>query len=147
MKLFSKKFSLIPAVLSFFVCLSIQAQTLDELVTKEEGTPFGECRLSPAPKMAGEKIVVVIPARFEDPSSWVTHSVLLVALNAENIVQGELEFKIPQGISPKEVISVECVGSEMKIKVPGPQKPRTQTYKWDGTTLQEIKKVKIQSKK
>lgn len=122
------------------------ATTLEELVEKEEGLDLGKCLLSPKPQIAGESISLIIPARFENPHVWATHSILLVGLDKKNVVQGEMELKVPQEIYPKDVISADCKSSRLLVKVAGGKngKPQTYTYDWDGKTL---KPAVVKSKK
>jgi hypothetical protein len=115
------------------------ATTYEELVAKEEGVDFGECQLTPKPNIAGEKIMIMVPARFEDPAVWVTRSLLLVGINSDNSVQGQLELKMKEPVPPKEVISLECKGSLVTISVPGKASPKATSYQWTGAQLEASK--------
>ena len=85
-----------------------RAETLSELVKKEEGVEFGACALTPRPNVTGKDIYVVIPARFADPAVWVTRSILFVGVDEAKNVQGMLEVKTPDDVPPREVISALC---------------------------------------
>ena len=126
--------SLLLFILSF-TATGVSARTLEELVKAEEGVSFGECLLSPKPLLKGTRIVSVIPARFHDPSSWVTRTILLVGVGEKNEVTDTLELTVPEDLSPKEVISISCNGPLLQIELPGEKDPLTLTYVLDGKKL------------
>jgi len=133
------KAGLLASMLVTFHPLTAHATAYEELVAREEGVDFGECQLTPRPSIAGEKIMLMIPARFEDPAFWVTRSLLLVGVNADKSVQGQLELKMTKPVSPREVISVECKGSLVTISVPGKASAKVISYQWTGTQLEASK--------
>jgi len=125
----SSLFALIP-VLAF----PMPQQTLSELVAKESGVSFGECRLNPRPQIDGDRIVAVIPARFEDPSVWQTNDLLLVGESSGSVL-GVLELKLPARFNPKEV-SLSCHGDKISIRgSAGASKIALHEYAWDGKTF------------
>ena len=72
-----------------------RAETLSELVKKEEGFEFGPCPITPRPNVTGKDIYVVTPARFADPAVWVARSILFVGVDEAKNVQGMLEVRTP----------------------------------------------------
>lgn len=135
----SLKAGLLASMLVTLHPFTAHATTYEELVAQEEGVDFGECQLTPKPNIAGEKVMLMVPARFEDPAFWVTRSLLLVGINSDKSVQGQLELKMTQPVSPREVISVECKGSRVTISVPGKASPKVLSYQWTGTQLEASK--------
>jgi hypothetical protein len=130
-------------IISIFMFHSfVLAETLEQLVEKESGVELGECILSPKPKLKGNRFVIVIPARFDEPSVWATHTLLLVGMSKENLVQDVLEFKVPDKIYPKEVVSAECKGNDLTVRVSGKKSPIY--YNWDGSRLLPATKKKQQ---
>jgi hypothetical protein len=105
-------------------------ETLAELVKKEEGVDFGPCALSPKPKLAGEAMHAVIPARFDKPGIWVTRTLLLVGVDAGKNVQGTLELKLADDVSPRES-NVVCKKDHVTIRAFG----KSFSYRWTGTAL------------
>jgi hypothetical protein len=110
-----------------------RAETLDELVKREEGVAFGACALTPKPALPGE-VHVVIPARFETPGIWVTRTILLIALDDAKAIGGTLALKVADGIPPRQVISVACKGNRMTVRITD----RTLTYAFDGRALKKV---------
>jgi hypothetical protein len=108
------------------------AETLADLVKKEEGVDLGICALTPKPKLAGEAVHAVIPARFATPGIWVTRTLLLVGVDAQKIVQGTLELKLTDDVPPREA-GVTCRKDRLSIKMRG----KTLTYRWNGTALRK----------
>jgi hypothetical protein len=108
-----------------------RAETLSELVKKEEGVEFDGCTLTPRPNVTGKDIHVVIPARFPDPAVWATRTLLFVGVDEAKNVQGMLEVRTPDDVPPREVISVVCEKNEMTITI----EFKTLFYIWDGKEL------------
>jgi hypothetical protein len=108
-----------------------RAETLSELVKKEEGFEFGPCPITPRPNVTGKDIYVVVPARFPDPAFWATNTILFVGVNEAKNVQGMLEVKVSEDVPPREVISVICEKNEMTITISF----MTLYYTWDGKEL------------
>jgi hypothetical protein len=108
-----------------------RAETLSELVKKEEGVEFDGCALTPRPNVTGKDIYVVIPARFPNPAVWVTRTMLFVGVDEAKNVQGVLEVKTPDDVPPREVISVVCEKNAMTITI----EFKTLSYIWDGKEL------------
>ena len=108
-----------------------RAETLSELVKKEEGVEFDGCALTPRPNVAGKDIYVVIPARFPNPAVWVTRTLLFVGVDEAKNVQGTVEIRTPDDVPPREVISVVCAKNEMTITI----EFKTLFYIWDGKEL------------
>jgi hypothetical protein len=108
------------------------AETLADLVKKEEGVDLGICALTPKPKLAGEAVHAVIPARFATPGIWVTRTLLLVGVDAQKIVQGTLELKLTDDVPPREA-GVTCRKDRLSIKM----RRKTLTYRWNGTALRK----------
>ena len=88
--------------LSCFLLLVItqvaRAETLAEL-KREEGIDFGPCELAPRPNMRGTVVHAVIPARFEVPGIWATHSLRRALRNAEPR-SAKASLKAPAGSAP-----------------------------------------------
>jgi hypothetical protein len=108
------------------------AETLAELVKKEEGVDFGPCVLSPRPKLAGDAVHAVIPARFDKPGIWVTRTLLLVGVDAQTNVQGTLELKLADDVGPREA-NVTCKNDRVTIRTFG----KSLAYRWTGTALRK----------
>ena len=127
-----QKLLLAATVIGVGLCISnARAETLSELVKKEEGVEFDGCDLTPRPNVAGKDIYVVIPARFADPAVWATRSILFVGVDEAKNIQGMLEVKAPDDVPPREVISVICEKNEMTITISF----KTLFYIWDGKEL------------
>lgn len=126
-------------IFAFFIftlqSLRAEALTLDEFIAKEEGVELGKCVLSPKPQISGVSIYVVIPARFENPNVWATHSVLFVGVDTEKVVQGHLEVKVPDEIYPRDVLAAECKSNNLTISISGTKNPKSLNYIWDGKAL------------
>jgi hypothetical protein len=123
------KLAWIAAVLSAtLVSADARAETLAELVKKEEGVAFGVCALAPRLDVAGKEIHVVVPARFAEPGIWVTRSILFVGVDDGKSVQGVAEAKALDDIPPREVISVACNKNTLTIRMP----VKTLSYTWNG---------------
>jgi hypothetical protein len=131
-RLMNLKFSLI-AVAFFSVVASSQAraESFIELVAKEEGVAFGPCVLTPRPKLAGKEIHVVIPSRFAQPGIWTTRTILFVAIDEAENIQGMVEAKALDDVPPREVVSVVCNKNALTIRLP----KKTLSYLWDGDKL------------
>ncbi len=110
-----------------------RAESLTELVRKEEGVDFGPCVLSPKPKLGGEVVHAVIPARFDTPGIWVTRTLLLVGVDAQKNTQATLELKLADDVPPRQVVSVTCAKDRLSIKLPR----KTLAYRWTGTVLRK----------
>jgi hypothetical protein len=136
---FALEAGLLASILVTLHPFTAHATTYEELVAKEEGVDFGECQLTPKPNLAGEKVMLMVPARFEDPAVWVTRSLLLVGINSDNSVQGQLELKMKEPVPPREVISIECKGSLVTISVSGKASPKVISYQWTGAQLEASK--------
>jgi hypothetical protein len=127
-----QKLLLAAAVIGAGLSLSdARAETLSDLVKKEEGVEFDRCTLTPRPNVTGKDIYVVIPARFPDPAVWATRTLLFVGVDEAKNVQGMLEVRTPDDVPPREVISVVCEKSEMTITI----EFKTLFYIWDGKEL------------
>ena len=111
------------------------AETLEQLVKKEEGVELGVCNLTPKPDLAGIETYVVIPARFANLGIWVTRSILLVGVDEGKNVAGTLELKALNDIPPREVVSVSCNKSVMTIRMSNRMKQPTLSYMWNGKEL------------
>jgi hypothetical protein len=108
------------------------AETLADLVKKEEGVDLGLCALTPKPKLAGGTVHAVIPARFATPGIWVTRTLLLVGVDAQKNVQGTLELTLADDVPPREA-GVTCGKDRVTIKTAG----KTLTYRWTGSALRK----------
>jgi hypothetical protein len=113
------------------------AETLSELVKKEEGVEFGVCNLTPRPKVDGKDVYVVVPARFDNPGIWVTRTLLFVGVDDAKNVAGIAEAKTLHDVAPREVISVVCNKSAVTVRMTDRMKPKTLTYAWDGKQLRK----------
>jgi hypothetical protein len=119
------------AVAALFATVqAADSETLAELVKKEEGVDFGPCELTPKPKLAGEMVHAVIPARFDTPGIWVTRTLLLVGVDAGRNVQGMLELKLADDVSPRES-NVICKKDRVTIRTFG----KALSYRWTGSAL------------
>jgi hypothetical protein len=126
--------TLMIAGLACFVAAAVaRGETLAELVKKEEGIEFGPCALAPKPKLAGEAVHAVIPARFETPGIWVTRTLLLVGVDAQANVLGTLELKLADDVPPREVVKVTCAKDRLTIRLPR----KNLSYAWTGTALRK----------
>jgi hypothetical protein len=108
------------------------AETLADLVKTEEGVDLGVCLLTPKPKLAGEAVHAVIPARFATPGIWVTRTLLLVGVDAQKNVQGKLELKLADDVPPREA-SITCRKDRLIIRMRG----KTLTHRWTGSALRK----------
>ena len=108
------------------------AETLADLVRTEEGVDLGPCVLAPKPKLAGEAVHAVIPARFATPGIWVTRTLLLVGVDAQKNVQGTLELTLADDVPPRGT-NVACAKDRMTIRVG----KTTLTYRWTGSALRK----------
>jgi hypothetical protein len=113
------------------------AETLSELVKKEEGVEFGVCSLTPRPKVDGKDVYVVVPARFDNRGGWVTRTLLFVGVDDAKNVAGIAEAKTLHDVAPREVISVTCNKSTVTVRMTDRMKPKTLTYAWDGKQLRK----------
>jgi len=113
------------------------AETLSELVKKEEGVELGVCDLTPRPKVDGKDVYVVVPARFDNPGIWVTRTLLFVGVDDAKNVAGIAEAKALHDVAPREVISVTCNKSTVTVRMTDRMKPKTLTYAWDGKGLRK----------
>jgi hypothetical protein len=112
-----------------------RAETLAELVKKEEGVELGVCVLTPRPNVAGKQVYVVVPARFETPGIWLTRSLLFVGVDDAGNVQGVVEAKTLHDVAPREVISVGCDKNRVTVRMTDRMKPKTLSYVWSGKEL------------
>jgi hypothetical protein len=108
-----------------------RAETLSELVKKEEGVEMGECALTPRPNVTGKEVYIVFPARFADPAVWVTRTILFVGVDEGKNVQGILEVTTPDDVPPREVISAFCQKNALAIEISFMRL----SYIWDGKEL------------
>ena len=108
-----------------------RAETLTELVRKEEGVELGTCVLAPKPNIAGKNVYAVVPARFPQPGIWVTRTLLLVGVDEAKTVQGLLELALRHDVPPREVVSVSCKGAALTIRLPS----KSLAYTWTGKEL------------
>ena len=111
------------------------AETLGELVTREEGVDFGPCALDPRPDVPGGAIHAVIPARFERPGTWVTRTLPLVGIDEGGAVRGQAELRLAAGVPPREVLSVRCAGNRLTIRLSARAPGETFAYVWTGKEL------------
>ena len=126
------------AALVVSVCLfapDVHAETLAELVKKEQGFEFGVCNLTPRPNMAGKEIYLVVPARFANPGIWVTRSILLVGVDESKNVVALMEAKTLHDVPPREVVSVSCNKNVMTVRMSNRMSPSTLSYVWNGREL------------
>ena len=114
-----------------------RAETLAELVKKEEGVELGICNLTPRPNVAGKDVYVVVPARFANPGIWVTRTLLFVGVDEARTVTGIAEATTLHDVAPREVISVVCSKSTVTVRMTDRMKPKTLTYAWDGKGLRK----------
>ena len=114
-----------------------RAETLAELVKKEEGVEFGVCNLTPRPNVAGKDVYVVVPARFANPGIWVTRTLLFVGVDDAKSVSGVAEATTLDDVAPREVISVVCSKSMVTVRMTDRMKPKTLAYTWDGKQLRK----------
>ena len=119
------------AVCSVVASPVARAESFIELVAKEEGVAFGPCVLTPRPNLAGKEIHVVIPSRFAQPGVWTTRTILFVAIDEAENIQGMVEAKTLDDVPPREVVSVVCNNSVLTIRLPR----KTLSYLWDGSRL------------
>jgi len=112
----------------------IHATTLDELVAKEEGVQFGACDLTPRPSLQGDRVVAVIPARFDDPVVWVTKDFWLIGVRGEEVVD-RIELKLSTAFSPREV-NLDCASDRVTVtELSRGTKPKRHVFLWDGGQL------------
>lgn len=123
------------AVLLTGLAAEARAETLAELVKREEGIELGPCTLAPRPDVAGETIHLVVPARFETPGIWLTRSILFVGVDASGTVAGVAEAKALHDIAPREVISATCSKDRLAIRMSNRMSPATLSYVWTGKAL------------
>ena len=123
------------AVSACLLAPNVGAETLAELVKKEEGVEFGLCNLTPPPSSAGKEIYAVIPARFANPGLWVTRSILFVAVDEANNVVAVTEAKSLHDIPPREVVSISCNRNAITIRMSKRMSPSTLSYVWNGKVL------------
>jgi hypothetical protein len=114
-----------------------RAETLAELVKKEEGVEFGVCALTLRPSVAGKDVHVVVPARFPDPGIWVTRTLLFVGVDDGKNVAGVAEAKMPDDVAPREVISVSCNNDTVTVRMTDRMTRKTLVYAWDGKQLRQ----------
>ena len=107
-------------------------ESLADLVKKEEGVDLGICALTPKPKLAGEAVHAVIPARFATPGVWVTRMLLLVGVDAQHTVQGVLELTLADDVPPREA-GIACAKDRLTIRLRG----KTLRYRWTGSALRK----------
>lgn len=110
-----------------------QSETLNALVAREAGVPLGRCVLSPAPVLGG-KVHAVIPARFENPAIWTTRTLLLVGVDEDTSVNGQLELALSELVPPRDVVSLRCVGRRLDLRLPH----TTLSFEWDGHALKPM---------
>lgn len=115
---------------------SAQAETLTELLKKEETSIHEPCPLTKPKDASGERFEIVVPSRFPDPHHWVTKTLLLVGLKGDQVVYVK-ELPVSDGIGPRAVLSIECKNNKVTIRQ---EKTRTLIYKWDGKALKRSRK-------
>jgi hypothetical protein len=93
---------------------------------------FGVCALTPQPKLAGETVHAVIPARFATPGIWVTRTLLLVGVDAQKTVQDVLELKLTDDVPPREA-GVTCGKDRLTIRTA----KKKLIYTWTGSALRK----------
>ena len=127
-----------PALLFVFLAVlapEARAETLGELVTREEDVDFGPCALDPRPDVPGGAIHAVIPARFKRSGIWVTRTLLLVGIDEGGAVTGQAERKLAADAPPREVPSVRCAGNRLTIRLRAPAFGEMLAYVWTGKEL------------
>ena len=130
-----------PALLFVFLAVlgpEARAETLGELVTREEGIDFGPCALDPRPDVPGGTIRAVIPARFERPGIWVTRTLLLVGIDEGGAVRGQAELRLAASVPPREVPSVRCAGNRLTLRLSAGASGETFAYIWTGQGAEAI---------
>lgn len=136
--------------LFFATTLSIPTFALDEtlsfekFIADEYAFNGGDCVLNPAPQLQGEKIKLVIPARFENRSFWVTNSILLVGVDKDGNLTGEIEMKVKESYAPRNLVSASCKNNQIVIYESG---NAIETYDWDGKQLTRVIKKKTKASK
>lgn len=113
----------------------VRAETLADLVRKEEGVELGVCNLTPRPNVGGKEVYVVVPARFPNAGHWVTRTLLFVGVDEGKNVSGMAEANTLHDVGPREVISVTCNKNMVTVKMTNRMSPATLSYIWDGKDL------------
>lgn len=116
---------------------AVFAESLSDLVKKEEGIEFGVCNLTPRPNVGGKDVHVVVSARFPNPGIWITRTLLFVGVDDGKTVTGIAEATTLHDVAPREVISVTCSRSTVTVRMTDRMKPKTLTYAWDGKGLRK----------
>ena len=88
--------------------------------------------LTPKPKLAGETVHAVIPARFAMPGLWVTRTLLLVGVDAQKSVHGMLELTLADDVPPRRA-GITCAKDRVTIRTGA----KALTYQWDGKALRK----------
>jgi hypothetical protein len=118
------------------------AETIAELVSREDGVDLGRCELTPHPHLRGAIVHAVIPARFETPGIFSTRSLLLVGIDGGGTVQQQLELRLGASVPPREVVSIKCSGSRLDVRLSPQASGRTLAHRWTGTQLTLIRSTR-----
>ena len=121
--------------LSLVALRTASAETLAELVSREEGVEFGPCALAPRPNVKGADIHAVIPARFATPGIWATRTLLLVGVDGTGTVQDQMELRLMADVPPREVLSVRCSGDRLDIRLSAHASRKVLRHRWTGQRL------------
>ena len=111
------------------------SETIADLVSREDGVDFGRCELTPRPHLRGAVVHAVIPAWFEKPGIWSTRSLLLVGVDDSGTVQQQRKLRLGASVPPREVVSINCSGSRLDVRLSRQASGRTLAHRWTGTQL------------
>lgn len=123
------------AVLCALLPTPALAETLGELVAREQGVALGVCGLVPPEPLAGQAVHAVVPAQFETAGLWTTRTLLLVGVDANGVVQGQTALTLDEPIAPRAVVSLRCGTDRIEVRLPD----GTRTYERVGHRLQRIR--------
>ena len=118
------------------------SETIAELVSREDGVDFGRCELTPRPHLRGAVVHAVIPAWFEKPGIWSTRSLLLVGVDDSGTVQQQRKLRLGASVPPREVVSINCSGSRLDVRLSRQASGRTLAHRWTGTQLTLIRSTR-----
>ena len=121
--------------LSLAAVRTAYAETLADLVSREEGVEFGPCALAPRPHVKGAAVHAVIPARFANPGIWITRTLLLVGVDGTGTVQDQMELRLMADVPPREVVSVRCSGNRLDIRLSPRASGKVLRHRWTGRRL------------
>jgi len=118
------------------------SETIAELVSREDGVDLGRCELTPSPHLRGAVVHAVIPAWFEKPGIWSTRSLLLVGVDDSGTVQQQRKLRLGASVPPREVVSINCSGSRLDVRLSRQASGRTLAHRWTGTQLTLIRSTR-----